>query len=339
MRISTLLSATVLVVAAISPALAREEIRAVGSSTVFPFVATVAEDFSKSGEFRTPIVEATGTGGGFKLFCGGVGEQFADIANASRPIKDSERKACKEKGVTGIVEIKIGYDGIVLADTKNEKPLSVSKDQIFLALAKKVPVKGALVDNPYKNWSDIDAALPSKPIEVYGPPPTSGTRDVFAELVMEKSCAHFPEFKTAFPDEDTYKKSCMLMREDGRFIEAGENDNLIVQKLEANPHAYGIFGFSFLDQNGDALQAATIDSIAPSFDAIASGEYSISRALYVYVKKDHIGTVPGLKEFMAALTSESSIGAEGSLTYKGLIPMPKAEWEKVRQTALDARAM
>ncbi|MCC7259971.1 MAG: substrate-binding domain-containing protein [Alphaproteobacteria bacterium] len=338
MRPSAVLIAAALALTAF-PALAREEIRAVGSSTVFPFVATVAEDFGKLDEFRTPIVEATGTGGGFKLFCGGVGEQFADIANASRPIKDSEKASCKENGVTGIIEIKIGYDGIVLADTKDEKPLSVTKDQIFLALAKKVPVKGKLIDNPYQKWNEIDSSLPDKPIEVYGPPPTSGTRDAFAELVMEQSCKHFPEFKAAFADEDTYKKSCMLVREDGRFIEAGENDNLIVQKLEANTHAYGIFGFSFLDQNGDALQAATVDGVTPGFEQIASGEYSISRALYVYVKKDHIGTIPGLREFMAALTGESAIGAEGYLTYKGLIPMPKAEWEKVRTTALDARAM
>lgn len=304
---------------------ARDQIRIVGSSTVFPFATAVAERFGQEGTFPAPVVESTGTGGGIKLFCEGVGEDTADIANASRRIKEEELATCTSAGVTP-VEIKIGFDGIVLADSKSGPALSVTRDQIFLALARNVPdASGAVVPNPYVNWSDIDASLPNEKIEVLGPPPTSGTRDAFVELVMTAAC---PEAVKAVDE-----KACGEIREDGGYVEAGENDNLIVQKLEANPAAVGIFGFSFLDQNSDALQGGTIDGVEPTFENIASGEYPVSRSLFFYVKKEHVGTIPGIEEFVAAFTSEDAWGDDGYLAEKGLIPLTAEERAQVKAAA------
>jgi phosphate transport system substrate-binding protein len=298
-------------------AAARDQIRIVGSSTVFPFSTTVAERFAQGGDFAAPVVESTGTGGGIKLFCEGVGENTPDIANASRRIKDSELEACKSAGVTP-VEVKIGFDGIVLASSKGGPDLNLSREQIFQALAKNLPSEaGEMQPNPNQNWSDIDDSLPNEKIEVLGPPPTSGTRDAFVELVMAEAC---PEaIKSANED------ACGEIREDGAYVEAGENDNLIVQKLEANPAAVGIFGFSFLDQNADQLKGAQVDGVEPTFENIAAGDYPVSRSLFFYIKKEHVGTIPGLQEFAAEFTSDDAWGEEGYLAEKGLIPLPEEE--------------
>jgi phosphate transport system substrate-binding protein len=319
---------------------ARDKIHIVGSSTVYPFTTTVAEEFGKTTDFSAPIVESSGTGGGLKLFCGGAGDDFPDIANASRAIKDTERKQCEENGVKDITEIKIGYDGIVLANAKKSFQFDLTKEQIFNALAKKVVKDGALVANPYKNWNEIDPSLPAEKIEVYGPPTTSGTRDAFVELVMEKACTGLAEFKAAFPDDDARKKECHLIREDGHYIEAGENDNLIVQKLRSNEHALGIFGYSFLEQNSDAVHGAKIAGIAPAYAAIADGTYSISRPLFIYVKNAHIGSVPGLLEFAEEFVSDKAAGPDGYLSIKGLISLPNKELIEMekRVSALTASA-
>ncbi len=307
---------------------ARDQIRIVGSSTVFPFSTAVAEQFGKSTEFKTPVVESTGSGGGLKLFCAGVGLEHPDITNASRRMKDSEFADCKGNGID-VVEVRIGFDGIVLANAKSAPHFNLTKAQIFRALAKKVPVDGQLVDNPYTNWNDIDPALPAEKIEVLGPPPTSGTRDAFVELAMEGGCAEI----AGAAELGLAKEACHELREDGAFVEAGENDNLIVQKLEANPAAVGVFGFSFLDQNSDKLQAATVEGVEPTFDDIADGAYGISRSLFFYVKKQHVGTVPGIEEYIKEFTSEKAWGMDGYLVDKGLIPLPDDERKAMAASA------
>jgi len=319
-----------LVMAAPAIAEARDQIRIVGSSTVFPFSTAVAEAFGRSSSFKTPVVESTGSGGGMKLFCAGVGTEHPDITNASRRMKKSEFETCTKNGIT-VTEVKIGFDGIVLANSKAAPQFKLTKEQIFLALAKTVPVNGKLVDNPYKMWSDIDPSLPKIKIEVLGPPPTSGTRDAFVELVMDEAAAEIPEIKAL--DKDAFKVAAQSIREDGAFVEAGENDNLIVQKLEANPDALGIFGFSFLDQNADKLQGSVVDGVAPEFELIASGEYGVSRSLYFYVKKEHVGTIPGIQEYVAEFTSEKAWGTDGYLVEKGLIPLPDADRKAMHDAA------
>jgi phosphate transport system substrate-binding protein len=305
---------------------ARDYVSIVGSSTVYPFSTVVAERFGRNTDFKTPKIESTGTGGGFKLFCGGIGVQHPDISNASRRIKQSEVDDCASNGVNHIVEVKLGYDGIVIANSRDADVLDLTLEQVFLALAKDVPDPdgGAhLVPNPYVQWSDIDAGLPSVDIEVLGPPPTSGTRDAFLELAMEVGCESFPVI--AALGDDAFTAACHTIREDGAYIEAGENDNLIVQKLEANPAALGIFGYSFLDQNSDKVQGSRINGVTPDFDAIADGDYPVSRPLYFYVKADHVDVIPGIREFLAEFTSDNAWGDFGYLSDRGLIPMPQAE--------------
>ena len=311
---------------------ARKHIQIVGSSTVYPFTAVIAETFGRDTEFKTPIVESTGTGGGFKLFCSGVGFNFPDFSNASRKIEPSEIKKCAESGAKETVEIKIGYDGIVLANSTSGQKFSLTKNQVFLALAQKVPSKngGSLIDNPYQKWSDIDASLPAIKIAVYGPPTTSGTRDAFVELVMEEVCVNMKEFSAAFPDGKIRKKKCHVIRSDGKFIEAGENDNLIVQKLKNDHNALGIFGFSFLEENHDTIQPAVINKVMPSFDNIVSGSYPVSRPLFIYFKKEHLNLIPGIKEFVTEIVSKNTIGKDGYLLQKGLIPLTDLELKKVR---------
>jgi phosphate transport system substrate-binding protein len=316
----TIALAALAAVATAGAAEARDQIRIVGSSTVFPFATTVAENFGKTTNFKTPVIESTGSGGGLKLFCAGVGTEHPDITNASRRIKSSEVESCAKNGVKDITEVKIGFDGIVLANSKAAPHYELDKVTLFKALAKEVPVDGKFVANPYKKWSEIDGKLPAEDIEVLGPPPTSGTRDAFVELVMEEACGEIPECDAL--DKDAKKVAFGSMREDGAFIEAGENDNLIVQKLEANPHALGIFGYSFLDQNADKVQGSTIGGVEPTFENIASGAYGVSRSLYFYVKGAHVGTIPGIKEYIAEFTSENAWGPEGYLADKGLIPLP-----------------
>jgi len=311
---------------------ARDYIYIVGSSTVYPFSTVVAERFGRGSDFKTPKVESTGSGGGLKLFCDGVGVGYPDIANASRAIKQSEVNACAANGVTDIVEVKIGYDGIVIANAVDAAEAELSRKEIFLALAKEVPgkVEGTLIPNPYSRWRDIDPSLPDQEIEVLGPPPTSGTRDAFVELAMEGGCSSIAWIKALkSSDENRYKAICHTVREDGAFVEAGENDNLIVQKLEANPHAFGIFGFSFLDQNADKVKGAPVDGVEPTFDSIADGDYPVSRPLYFYVKKAHVDVIPGLREFLREFTSERAWGDEGYLSERGLIPMPEDERREV----------
>lgn len=319
----TLAVAALATIATAGAAEARDQIRIVGSSTVYPFATVVAENFGKTTQFKTPVIESTGSGGGFKLFCAGVGTEHPDITNASRRIKKSEFETCQKNGVKEIVEVKIGYDGIVLGNSKAAEPLNVTREQIFLALAKEVPVDGKWVANPNKKWSDIDASLPNHEIEVLGPPPTSGTRDAFVELVMEEACDGFAAAKDL--DKKDKKVKCQSIREDGAYIEAGENDNLIVQKLEANPVANGIFGYSFLEQNADKIQGANVEGTAPTFEAISSGKYPVSRSLQFYVKKAHVGTIPGIEAYVNEFASDKAWGPEGYLADKGLIPMGDAE--------------
>ena len=327
--------AAAITASAAGPAGARDQIRIVGSSTVYPFATVVAEEFGRSTKFKTPIIEGTGTGGGFKLFCAGVGVEHPDITNASRRIKQSEIDLCAKNGVTDVTEIKIGYDGIVIASSKKAKPMPLTLRQVFLALAARVPLpSGELVANPHKTWKDVDASLPDLKIEVLGPPPTSGTRDSFNELALEGGCASFPEIKKLKDtDEAAYQGICHSMREDGAWVDAGENDNLIVQKLIANPSALGAFGYSFLDQNTDTIQANTIDGVTPDFDTISSGKYPVSRAMYFYVKDAHVGSIPGIQEYVAEFTSEKAYGEFGYLADKGLIPSPEAEREQFRAAA------
>lgn len=344
-------------------AVARDQIQIVGSSTVFPFSTAVAEAFGKKTEFKTPVVESTGSGGGMKLFCAGVGENTPDITNASRRIKAKEFKKCVENGVTP-VEVKIGFDGIVLANAKGGPAFSLTLQQIFMALAKHVPgPDGKLIANPNKNWSDVDSSLPAIKIEVLGPPPTSGTRDAFEELAMGGGAKAFKILKElrglkkgdpriaeiavelGLSEEQTmkggkptkgkniFKKIAYELREDGAYIEAGENDNLIVQKLEANENAVGVFGFSFLDQNSDKLKGATVNGTAPEFEKIAAGDYKISRSLYFYIKKEHVGVVPGIEQYTAEFVDEGTWGDEGYLTDKGLIPLPAKDRKAIAEDA------
>ena len=325
---------------AASAANARDQIRIVGSSTVYPFATVVAEKFGKSTNFKTPVIESTGSGGGLKLFCGGIGEGHPDITNASRAIKKSEVERCAKNGIIKITEVKIGYDGIVIANSKKADVAKLTKKQIFMALAKDIPDgKGGFKANTAINWNDVDPSLPNRKIEVMGPPPTSGTRDAFVELAMEGGCKKIKaiaDLKKS--DNKKYKAVCHSIREDGAFIEAGENDVLIVRKLEANPNAFGIFGFSFLDQNADKVQGSLVDGKSPTFENIASGDYGVSRPLYFYVKNDHVKMVPGIREYLAEFVNEKAWGEEGYLTDKGLIPMPTAERKKYMSDVKDLKS-
>jgi phosphate transport system substrate-binding protein len=316
---------------------ARDSINIVGSSTVYPFTTTVAEQFGRGGKYKTPKVESTGTGGGLKLFCNGVGPQFPDIANASRRIKPAELQTCQQNGVKEVVEIKVGYDGIVLAQNKAGQALNLTRKDVYLALAKNVPDPAnpsSLIANPNTTWKQVNSKLPAVKIEVLGPPPTSGTRDSFAELYLEAGCRTFAWLDgLRTQDEPSFKRKCDAIREDGAYIEAGENDNLIVQKLGANANAVGIFGYSFLEENIDKLKGAVVDGVSPSFETVASGKYPASRPLFIYVKKAHVNVIPGINEFIAEYMSDKAIGEEGYLADKGLIPPAKAEIAKIREDA------
>ena len=344
MKIKGLIFAGALATATIMSAPAhanRDYISIVGSSTVYPFATVVAEQFGKTTQFKTPKIESTGSGGGLKLFCAGVGVDHPDITNASRAIKKSEQEKCAANGIKDIIEVKIGYDGIVLANSKKADQMQITRKDIFMALAKEVPGKdGKLTANPYKTWKDVNSALPATKIEVLGPPPTSGTRDAFVELAMEGGAKKF-ESLAALRKEDkkAFQKIAHTLREDGAYVEAGENDNLIVQKLQANPDALGIFGFSFLDQNSDVVQGSMVDGEAPTFENIADGKYPVSRPLFFYVKKAHVGTIPGIAEYLAEFTNEKAWGAEGYLADKGMIPMPDAERQQFASDVKNLKPM
>ena len=304
-------------------ALARDQIQIVGSSTVYPFSTIVAERFGNHGKFKTPVVESTGTGGGMKLFCQGVGSGHPDVSNASRAMKSSEWENCQKNGVTEIIEVAFGNDGIAFANNINAPKLNLTRKQLWLALAEHGP-------RP-QQWSDIDPALPHSKITVLVPPPTSGTRDAWNSLVMKKGC----------PDEvlKKDKKACEMLREDGAAVEAGENDTLIVQKLEANPAAFGIFGFSYLENNRDRIQAATIEGVEISLDSIQDYSYPVARPLFFYVKKAHIGVIPGLQEYLAEFTSDNAIGEEGYLIDAGLVPLEAGKLSKLKADARNLVSM
>ena len=309
-------------VAVSGTAQARDQIRIVGSSTVYPFSTAVAEQFGKGGKFKTPVVESTGTGGGMRLFCSGVGENFPDITNASRRITASEFEACTKNGVTGITEVIIGFDGIVFVNAKSGPKFALTREQMYKATAKDVLVGGKLVPNPYKSWSDVDPSLPKEPILVYGPAPNHGTRDAYVDLVLDPACEAQPEIKAL--DKDAKKKACNTVREDGAWVEVSENYTVIQQKITANPAAVGVITFSYLDQNADKIQGATVDGKTASFESIANGSYPVSRPLFFYVKKQHVAMIPGIKEYLAEFTSDKAWGKEGYLADKGLIASPDA---------------
>lgn len=347
-------------------AVGRDTISIVGSSTVYPFATVVAERFGRSTNFKTPKVESTGSGGGLKLFCKGVGANTPDITNSSRRIKKSEYDDCQANGVTAILEVLIGYDGIAIANSRTAPKFKLSLKDLYMALAKDVPgADGKLIANPNKTWKDVNPALPAIRIEVLGPPPTSGTRDAFAELALGGGAQQIADLKalrgmgaeqsaeiTAMiaklgvpagvyqalleskgkepSGKDVFKTLAYAVREDGAYIEAGENDNLIVQKLAANPDALGIFGFSFLEENGDKVQGSEVDGIAPSFESISSGDYPVSRPLYFYIKSAHVGKIPGIQEYAMEFTSEKAMGDDGYLPEKGLIPLSEDELSKVQ---------
>ena len=322
---------------------ARDQLYVVGSSTVYPFATVVAENFGKKTGMKVPKIESTGSGGGMKLFCKGLGTQHPDITNASRRVKKKEFKKCQENGID-FVEVKVGYDGIVIANSKKSPVMALTKKQIFLALGKDVPEGnkegGKLIPNPNKKWSDVDPSLPNIAIEVLGPPPTSGTRDAFQELAIEGGCKAFPELKAIKKqDKKKYKSICRAVREDGPFIEAGENDNLIVQKLVENPNAFGVFGFSFLLENADKIQGSTVNGAAPTMAAIADKSYGISRPLYFYVKSAHLDVIPGMREYVAEFTAPDTWGPGGYLEERGMIPMPDEERAKFGADAKNMTAL
>ena len=366
MKLKTLLTAIALSVSAFGAgqAAARDYISIVGSSTVYPFATVVAEKFGKSTSYSTPKIESTGSGGGMKLFCAGVGAQHPDITNASRRMKKSEQEKCAQNGIRDIIEVKVGYDGIAIANSKKGPSFGLSRKDVFLALAKQIPGSdGKLTDNPHKTWKDVNMSLPDTRIEVLGPPPTSGTRDAFAELAMEGGARQFADLealrKAAGEDEvkslmqkldipmsaynkkgkKVFKAVAHAIREDGTYIEAGENDNLIVQKLDANPDALGIFGFSFLDQNADKVKGSRIDGVDITFDSIADGSYPVSRPLYFYVKNLHIGTIPGIEGYLKEFTSARAWGNDGYLADKGMIPMPADERREFGSNVQELRPM
>ena len=344
MKLKSRLLASSLLIASLAMAAgaqARDQIRIVGSSTVYPFTTAVAEQFGQKTGMKTPVVEATGTGGGMKLFCAGVGVDHPDATNASRRMKKGEWEACNKSGVSDIVEILVGFDGLSLAHSKAVKPLQLTRGQLFLALAKEVPdASGKLVANPYKMWNEIDASLPATKIEILGPPPTSGTRDSMHELIMEKGAEQIESLKALKEsDAKAFEKVWKSVREDGAYVEAGENDNVIVQKLEANPDAFGVFGYSNLEQNVAKLQGVALDGVVPSYETISSGDYKPSRELFVYIKKAHVDVVPGLDKFALEYISEAATGEDGYLGEKGLVPLPRDRHEQVSSAVTALQSM
>lgn len=319
--------------AGINPSAAPAQIRVVGSSTVFPFATAVAERFARETEFDAPIIESTGSGGGLKLFCAGVGVPHPDVTNASRRIKPKELQLCFDNGVTEVVEATIGFDGIAVANARNGTEFSLTRTQLYLALAKDVPVDGQVLPNPHRMWSDVDPSLPEQPIEVLGPPPTSGTRDAFEELALQAGCK-----KMAASALGIDCKS-IEVRNDGAWVDAGENDNLIVSKLVANENAVGVFGYSFLEQNGSQIRGAKIGAARPTFETIEDGSYPLARSLFFYVKAAHIATTPGLHEYAQAYFADAAVGEDGYLADKGLIPLPRDQFRTAAEAVRSLRPL
>jgi len=320
-----------------TPAMARDEIRIVGSSTVFPYTQAVAENFVNVTGAPSPIVESTGTGGGMKIFCGGIGEGFPDVTGASRAMKSSEFELCQSNGVTDISEALIGFDGLSIAISRaGDVDWNLSLKDVYLALAAQVPVDGAWADNPHKTWSDVNPELPAIAILAYGPPPTSGTRDAFVELALHEGCKELSFVKDGGFDKAWVKENCSRMRQDGPFVEAGENDNLIVQRLNADQNAMGIFGYSFLYENLDSLKGVSIEGVAPSTDTIADKSYPISRPLFVYIKNAHRGVIPNLDEFIAEYMSDDALEDDGYLAERGLVALSEDARDDLQDSVLDA---
>jgi phosphate transport system substrate-binding protein len=317
-----ILAAAVVCLMTAGTAQARDQIRIVGSSTVYPFSSYVAEEFGATTDHPTPVVESTGSGGGMKLFCAGVDPETPDITNASRRMKVSEYERCQENNVKDVIELTIGYDGIAFAQNVDNKPINLTLEQITMAVAAEVPQDGKLVKNPYTKWNEIDSSLPEREIIIYGPPTTSGTRDAFEELVMEAATEEIKAYDGAYTK----------IRQDGVYVPSGENDNLIVQRLAKNEDAFGIFGYSFLAENTDRIQGASIEDVEPKPEKISSGDYPISRSLFFYVKKDHITEIAGIKEYVNMFLSEKMIGPKGLLKRIGLIPLPEKMRTQQRET-------
>ena len=318
----------------------RDQVWAAGSSTVFPFATRVAENVARTSGGRPAKVVSLGTGGGFKLFCGGTGAGFPDVANASREMKKSEYDQCVAAGVTDIVAIKIGYDGIVIANAKGGPAFDFKLEQVYRGLAAELPSPTGFAKNTARTWKDVDPSLPAQAILVYGPPPTSGTRDAFSELAMEHGARKIPTLETLRgKDEDAFKAKAHTVRSDGAWVDSGENDNAIVQTLTKTPNALGVFGYSFLENNLDSVKAATIDGVAPSFETISNGSYPVSRSLYIYVKKANIGVIPGLREYVDAFVSDAATGKGGYLQQRGLIPLHPDEHAAQKKAAADLQVM
>ncbi len=321
---------------------ARDQIQVVGSSTVFPYMQAVAEQFANMTGAASPIVESTGTGGGMKLFCAGIGEGHPDLTGASRAMKASEYELCQTNGVTEITEALIGYDGLSIAISRqNKNNWNLSLADIYLALAAKVPVDDVWVENPYQLWSEVNSNLPNTPILAYGPPPTSGTRDAFVELAMHVGCKklQYVTDRGLGADKNWVKENCSRMRQDGPFVEAGENDNLIVQRLNADPNAVGIFGYSFLFENIDTLKPVMINGVTPDAATIGDGSYPISRPLYFYVKNAHRGVIPNLQEFIEEYMSEDALAQDGYLADRGLVALPDDERSALQNGVISGAMM
>ena len=333
-------STLAILAASATVAVARDEIRIVGSSTVFPYTQAVAEQFSNNTGSPSPIVESTGTGGGMQIFCAGIGEQHPDITGASRAMKASEYELCQTNGVTDVSEALIGFDGLSMAVSRaNETDWNLTLGEIYLALAAQVPVNGEWVDNPYTTWNEINPELPETEILAYGPPPTSGTRDAWVELAMWAGCEELPYVKDGGFDGDWVEENCSRMRTDGPFVEAGENDNLIVQRLEADPNAVGIFGYSFLFENLDKLKGVKIEGVEPTTDTIADKSYPVSRPLYFYVKNAHRGVIPNLNEFIEEYMSDDALEVGGYLSERGLVPLAEDRLIELQDAVLGAQSM
>ena len=338
----TKLSVSALALAAMSAttAAARDQISIVGSSTVFPYTQAVAEQFANMTGRPSPIVESTGTGGGMQIFCEGIGEGHPDLTGASRAMKASEWDKCAGNGVTDITEALIGFDGLSMAVSRDtEYNWDMTLGEMYQALGAQVPVDGEWVDNPYKKWSDINADLPAVDIVVIGPPPTSGTRDAWVELAMHGGCEELDYVANGDFDGDWIEQNCSRMRTDGPFVEAGENDNLIVQRLKSDSNALGIFGYSFLYENQDQLKGVQLDGVSPSFDTIADKSYPVSRPLYFYVKNAHRGVIPGLNEFVAEYMSEDALAPGGYLSERGLVPLVDDRRAKLQDAVLNGKSM
>lgn len=322
--------------AAAQPAMAREGIRIVGSTTVLPFSAVVIEQFVRNTGAPSPVLEGTGSGGGFKLFCEGIGADHPDMSGATRPMKEVEYQTCLDNGVDDISVIELGYDGIVLANSIEAEQMSVSFRDLYLALAREVPVDGEIVANPYERWSEVNPELPDVPIMVIGPPPTSSARDFLAETVMEAGCDTFPAVAALREsDPDRHSLVCRALREDGGFVEAGENDNVIMQRLVATPEAFGIFGYIYLDENRNLVAGNAIEGVEPTYDDIVSGDYPLKRTLRLYIKNRHREAIPGMDALLVEYVSESTIGPDGYLVDHGLIVLPDDRRAAMRERVQD----